>query len=205
MGLWNSIKGNSLPRRVFQGLVVAITLGGVGAIVYDVLTGSSGHREASYIPQMADTVIFCASISDERYEEALEAAQRIVENTTCEVPELQRGDCSSPPRSFEYQVRDCGDLIPTSYGSQTLYNEGCPDGHFDTVEQHPDLPGTGVAYWKAGRFAQDLPRTIDHILLHIIGVGVKYADGSDGHTTRASSVMAPIAGTEYVGFDCGPG
>jgi hypothetical protein len=177
----------SLPWPA-KALVIAIPVIGIGAILYDLVTGG-GHDTAPWADSGIREVHVCPSALDGLLP-LHHAAQDWERRTTCDVPTVTLDPCTDLPGDGEAQVRGCHDLVSLQTPQGVAYSAGCPAGYADTVGHHPTAP-RAVAYWD---ILGDRPGTAAHILGHIDG---------HGHTTAGGSVMASQAGTRWTYVGCG--
>lgn len=193
MGFMGSLAQRGRPAlAVFAvSVVVFVTLGGIGAIVYD-LAFAPERRPATQIPSDVYTVRLCPSIVDDgmRIHEMQEHARQW---------ETHAGE---PFRRVDL-ADDCPEHAPPGVVHVRLCSDG---GQCDSGEGYGQATTEGsdriesATIWVRDRFRRE-PWHVWHELGHAFGYGVEPHPGSDdGHDEHEGRVMSRVAGWRWEGI-----
>lgn len=198
--LWRSIWRTPLAYRWLALACVALVAVGWVAMTWDIATDGGDHRPPSYQVPLTAEVHLCPSVQGSTAPARLEAARERAQAHGCPGPLLLEDACEGPPGPTVVQVRGWRDVVVDQVDGRGVYLRGLQDEYTGHVSWHPLLPGTGVLHWMDGR------THADGEWLHIAGVGNERPDGSDGHSTRATSAASSThEGTSWADVDCDGG
>lgn len=192
-----------LKRRAYwlgvqAALAAFVVLAVVGFAVYGLATDGGDHLDATHKANNTEVLALCPSSSREHNRIRRLHADLRGRLPACERRRDRSDPCSGLPGPGVVQLRSCTDVIEFGgvRGCTGDHEEGAGD-RFDVYAVDPTL-GAGVIWMRPGLGEDE----VKHLLLHFYGFGLRTPEREDGHSTRATSIMAKRPGASWDGLAC---